>query len=209
MTMRVICYGASGHGKVVADVIAAAEVCELVGFVDDDPLLDGASVGGVPVIGGASILRNVLRSDVSHAIVTIGSCATRVNIAAKLKEMGFCLTSAVHPAAVIAPDVRVGPGTVVMAGAVINPGTTIGENVVVNTGATIDHDCVLGDGAHVAPGAHLAGHVRVGRLALIGLGASVIPRMVIGEESRVGAGAVVIREVPTGATVAGNPARVV
>ena len=81
----------------------------------------------------------------------------------------------IHPSAVVAPSVEVGTGTVIMAGAVIQAGTRIGKHCIINTGATVDHDCVIGDYAHIAPGAHLCGHVEVGEGALVGVGVGIAP----------------------------------
>ncbi len=48
----------------------------------------------------------------------------------------------------------------------------------------------------------------VGRGAVIGGGATILPGVNVGSCSMIGAGAVVTRDVPSGATVFGNPARV-
>ena len=48
----------------------------------------------------------------------------------------------------------------------------------------------------------------VGRGASIGTGATILGGISIGERAIIGAGAVVTRDVPAGATVAGNPARI-
>ncbi len=47
------------------------------------------------------------------------------------------------------------------------------------------------------------------RGASIGAGAVILPGLTVGEEAMVGAGAVVIADVPPGAVVVGNPARVI
>jgi maltose O-acetyltransferase len=51
--------------------------------------------------------------------------------------------------------------------------------------------------------------VRIGKFAWIGGGAIILPGVTIGDEAVVGAGSVVTRHVPAGATVIGNPARMV
>jgi acetyltransferase-like isoleucine patch superfamily enzyme len=47
------------------------------------------------------------------------------------------------------------------------------------------------------------------RGAKIGANATLLPGIVIGENALVGAGAVVVDDVPDGAVVVGNPARIV
>ena len=49
---------------------------------------------------------------------------------------------------------------------------------------------------------------RVGRGASVGTGATILGGVSIGERATIGAGAVVTKDVPPGATVAGNPARI-
>ncbi|ACL56662.1 sugar O-acetyltransferase [Methylobacterium nodulans] len=49
--------------------------------------------------------------------------------------------------------------------------------------------------------------VRIGRNCWIGAGALILPGVTVGDDAIVGAGSVVTRDVPAGATVAGNPAR--
>jgi acetyltransferase-like isoleucine patch superfamily enzyme len=51
--------------------------------------------------------------------------------------------------------------------------------------------------------------VRIGREAKVGANATLLPGVHIGERALVGAGAVVTKDVPAGAVVVGNPARVV
>jgi maltose O-acetyltransferase len=50
--------------------------------------------------------------------------------------------------------------------------------------------------------------VRIGRNVWIGAGAIVLPGVTVGDDAIIGAGSVVTRDVPPGATVVGNPARV-
>lgn len=73
----------------------------------------------------------------------------------------------------VSKDAIIGSGTVIMAGVIVQPGCRIGEHVILNTGCTVDHDCVIGDFAHIAPGAHLCGHVEIGEGTLVGVGVGI------------------------------------
>jgi UDP-N-acetylbacillosamine N-acetyltransferase len=205
--VKAILYGAGGHGRVVADILAALPGIEAVGFIDDDSERHGRVLGTLTVLGGSDQLITLRDRGVSGAVVTIGANAPRSSKAAALVEVGMELITAIHPSAVLAPDVVVGPGTVIMAGVIVNAAARIGRNVIINTGATVDHECILGDGSHISPGANLAGNVDVGDGAHIGIGCSVVPGVRIGSRSTVGAGAVVLHDVPADETWAGNPAR--
>lgn len=55
------------------------------------------------------------------------------------------MVTLIFPDAVIAEDIAIGTGTVVMAGAVINPGVRIGKGCIINTCSSVDHDCEVGD----------------------------------------------------------------
>lgn len=205
--MKIVIYGASGHGKVVADIVSAMGAFELVGFVDDHAASQKMAVRGVPVLGGEEALSEILRKGVKGAVVAIGRNDARLRKAGLLEEMGFTLVSVVHPSAVLAGDVQIGDGTVVMAGVVVNSSARIGSHVILNTCATVDHDCILDDGCHLSPGVHLAGNVSIGKGSHVGIGACAIQNVTIGEWVTVGAGAVVIRDVASGKTVVGNPAK--
>ena len=197
--------GASGHGMVVCDIVAAAhDGARAVGFVDANPSLHGTRVLDLPVIG---TLEELSIRGIRRVAMGIGNNAARRRAFARVLELGLQPVTAVHPSAVLSAHATVGRGTVVMANAAINVAAEIGENVIVNTGSSIDHHCAVGAHAHIAPGAVLAGNVRIGEETLVGAGAVVIPGISIGARCVVGAGAVVTANVPDGLTVAGVPAR--
>jgi sugar O-acyltransferase (sialic acid O-acetyltransferase NeuD family) len=201
--------GAGGHGKVVLDVLLAERRYRPVGFVDADPALTDAYVGGLPVLGSINSLTRLRQQHVRHAVVAIGDNRTRLRYASLLREQGFELASAVHPTASVSPSVTVGDNVVVCPQAAVVCEARLGLGTIVNTGAVIDRECLIGDGVHVCPGAVLAGRVRVGRGAFVGIGAQVIQCLTIGRFAVVGAGAAVIDDVPDFTTVVGVPARAI
>lgn len=198
---RLAIIGASGHGKVVADIALAAGF-ESISFYDDKAS-DVKSLGQFHVVGTTNdaIRNSELYDDV---IVAIGNAQARENIQKQLVKISSAI---VHPAAVIGSNVQLGAGTVVMPGAIINSDVQIGSGVIVNSGAVIEHDCCIGDFAHICPNVAIAGGVTVGEHSWIGIGASVIQSIVIGDHVTVGAGAVVVSKVADNQTVIGIPAR--
>jgi sugar O-acyltransferase (sialic acid O-acetyltransferase NeuD family) len=189
-------YGASGHGKVIKDILEV-QGRKVDGFVDDDPSINELS--GLPVLHSAE------NSD--EVIVSIGVSHTRKKIVEKLNCK--IADAVIHPSAIISKTVEIGEGSVVMAGTVINAEVKIGKHCIINTGATVDHECLIGDYAHIAPGVHLCGQVHVGVGTLIGVGSSVIPCIHIGKWCTIGAGAAIVEDVPDYATVVGVPGRII
>ena len=207
MKEKIFIFGASGHAKVVIDIIEQQGLCTIVFLVDDDPLLRGTEFFGYPVLGGKEDLL-ALEDAPRSALVAIGSNLARTQVSAWLSEHGFERIAAVHPSARIGRGVRLGAGTVVMAGACINADSLIGADVIINTRASVDHDCVIGDGVHLAPGSTLCGSVSVGERSFVCAGATVVPNLKIGQNVIVGAGATVLCDQPDGVTVVGCPAKV-
>lgn len=195
---RLLIIGASGHGKVVADIATKCGYTDIV-FLDDDETVKWC--GKYPVTAKSDLIKE-LDGDV---VVAVGNAAIRQKLMGKIDENR--MVSLIHPNAVVAEDVEMGEGSVVMAGAVINPGSRLGKGCIVNTASSIDHDCKLGDYVHVAVGAHLAGNVEVGERSWIGAGATVSNNVRICGGCMVGAGAVVVKNIKEGGTYVGVPAR--
>ncbi|MBD3768417.1 MAG: acetyltransferase [Gammaproteobacteria bacterium] len=200
---RLAILGASGHGKVVAE-IAELNGWDVVFFDDAFPSVNG--LAHWPVIGTTEDLLNDLQR-FDGCFVAIGNNRIRLDKQTMLTEKGATLPVLIHPLAVISRYANVQAGCVVMAGAVVNPFALVQQACIVNTASTIDHDCILAEGVHISPGANLAGGVSVGACSWIGIGASVKQCVQIGANVVVGAGAAVVSDIADNLTVVGVPAR--
>ena len=198
-------FGASGHGKVVADL---AEVCGFGVVFFDEAYPKQTNIEHWQVLGGFADL--IAKEDeYPCAIVAIGNNKVRVKLANQLADAGIELMTLVHPSAVVSQYAAIGKGTVVFANAVINAFAQVGDNVIINTGAVVEHDCVVASGSHVSPNAALAGGVVVGGCSWIGIGAAVRQFVRIGEYTVIGANSAVINDIPQQVTAVGVPAKVI
>ncbi len=189
-----IIYGASGHGKVVEDIVEAMGQ-EVTCFVDANAALHA--------VHGIRVVQAVPAGD-EPLLIAIGDNATRKRIATALRVP---FATAVHPAAIVSPRVDLGEGTVVMAGAIVQADARIGHHCIVNTGASVDHECRLGDFVHISPHATLCGNVSVGEGTWVGAGAVVIQGVRLGRWAVIGAGAVITADVPDFSVAVGNRPR--
>lgn len=190
--------GVGGHAKVIID---AAKISgkKIDAVYDDDENTHGKEFCGYKVAGK---IDSDLQGD---AIIAIGNNKTRKKISTCLKKMNW--ETVIHPTAIIADDVEIGEGSLIMAGTIIQTGTKIGKHCIINTGACIDHDCKIADFSHIAPNCSLAGGIEIGEGTFIGIGTAVSQYLKIGEWCQIGAGAAVVSEIPSNCTAVGVPAK--
>jgi sugar O-acyltransferase (sialic acid O-acetyltransferase NeuD family) len=198
-------FGAGGHGKVVAEAARFSDY-HLLAFLDDDEERWGVMWDGLPVLGGRSFLASLDQDGL--VALGVGDNAMRAEVAEEVLGLGRELATVVHPSAVVASGVALGPGTYVAPLAVVHTDAQVGRGCIVNSGAVVEHDCRLGDWVHVSPGAALGGGVHIGEGAHIALGAIVLPGLALGPWATLGAGAVMVHSMPDHATAVGVPARV-
>ncbi|GIM51482.1 acetyltransferase [Capnocytophaga cynodegmi] len=193
-----ILYGASGHAKVIIDILHKNNI-KVSKIIDDEP--KNKDIFNIPVEKGT-----LTENNENKVIISIGNNEIRKKISEKHQ---FDYQTIIHPSAVISEFSKIGNGTVIMANAVVNSDSEIGKHCIINTSAIVEHDCKISDFVHISPNASLAGNVEVGEGTHVGIGACVIQGVKIGKWATIGAGAVIIRDVPDFATVVGNPGKII
>lgn len=203
MHNKLIIIGASGHGKVCADIALKLQKYDEILFLDDDENIKECM--GFPVVGKSSNAEQYINE--ADFFVAIGNGKIRKKVTEQLGELKANITTLIHPMAVVGNCVSIGRGTVVMAGAVINPDTKIGQGCIINTCASVDHDCKLEDYVHISVGAHVCGTVEIGECTWIGAGATVKNNVKICNDCMIGAGTVVVKDIEEAGTYVGVPAK--
>lgn len=190
-------FGASGHGKVVAEIIEANGL-KIDAVIDENKtklyLLDYQVIHSIP-------------EEEIEIVLSVGNNLNRKKIVERFQN--FIYRTLIHPCTQISTRTGLGKGTVVMAGVTINAETNIGNHCIINTNAVIEHECEISDFVHIGPNVALAGNISVGEGTQVGIGANIIQGIKIGKWCTIGAGAIIIRDVPDGAVVVGNPGRII
>jgi len=125
-------------------------------------------------------------------------------------SLGFTrFVPVIDPTAIVPGGIYAGRGLFINANATLGAEAELDDFVIINRAVSIGHHTAIEAFSTIGPGATLASQCVVGKRVMIGAGAVVAPSVKIGDDATVAAGAVVFRDVEAGATVMGNPARVV
>jgi len=203
--------GASGHAKVIIDIIERQAVWRIAGLIDTYKT-PGTRVMDYEVLGPEDRLPGLMMQHrVIRAIVAIGDNYIRRQMVQRIRTITpqMMFVNAIHPSAHMGREVQIGEGVALMAGAAVNSGTRIGEFCFVNTNASVDHDNILEPFSCVQPNAATGGNVRLGAASVLAMGAIVIQGITIGAETIVGAASTVLSDIPGGVIAYGTPCRVI
>ncbi len=194
---NVLIYGASGHGKMIADIIKKNNEYNLIGFIDSF-LPIGHSSFGYTVLGNLDLLPSIIKEfNIEGIAIGIGNNNQRrmahSNIVLRAPELPFI--TAIHPSAILAEGVLIPEGTVAMAGAIVNADAKVGKFCVLNTKASLGHDSTMADFSSLASGVTIGGNVKIGFGSEICIGASIGQEISIGDHTIIGGGSLVLKSI--------------
>jgi sugar O-acyltransferase (sialic acid O-acetyltransferase NeuD family) len=208
----VVIIGAGGAGReaywVFLEDNADSVKWNVLGFIDDNPAFQGASLCDMPVLGDFGWLeRNAGKN--FQVICAVGNPPTRRRLVQRATPLGLTFCTAIHPSVRMSRWVEIGPGSIICAGNILTTQIKVGSHVIINLACTVSHDSIVGAYCNINPGCHLSGTVRLGDGVDLGTGTVVIQNKSIGDWSIIGAGAAVTANIPPYVTAVGVPCRVI
>lgn len=208
---KIIIVGASGHGKVITEIIEKNGQYEIYGFIDSFKKI-GTNILGYKIIGDENYIPYLMEKEgIAKGIIAIGDNLKRKKMFKKIKSIShnFDFISAIHPSANISKYSTIGRGVAVMAGTVINAEAQVGDFSIVNTKASLGHDSILEKYSSLSSGVTVGGNVTIGKFTAISIGATIVNNITIGKHTIIGAGAVVTRKIGNFQIAYGIPAKFV
>ncbi len=106
----------------------------------------------------------------------------------ELKELGFDVISYISPKAVVADNVVLGDGNVLLENSYIAPFSMIGNCNIFWSGSNISHHAKIGNNNFIAPSACVAGNVYIGNNCFLGANSTIRNGIEIGDYCLIGSG---------------------
>ncbi len=211
---KILILGGQGNGGVIANAIADANKrgyneWECVGFLNDGEE-KGTIIDSFPVVGNIQTdIQKFLNEGYYfiNTILRIDGQNQRISMFEKLNIPDDKLATFIHPTAYVAPNVKLGPGCVIMPMVSISSNTIIGKGSIAMVASTIGHDNIIGDYCHIAAQACVGAFLNIGIGVHIGLNSTIREHLTIGNYATIGMGAVLTKNVGEREIWAGNPAK--
>lgn len=189
--MKLALFGYGGHAREVA----AQMNLDVTFFVDDKY----ANEVSKPI--------STFDPEVYQMMVAVADSKERENIVKKLPQNTSYFTF-VHPTALLmSENIEIGIGSFIGAYSILTTNITIGNHAILNRGNQIGHDSRIGDFFSAMPGAIVSGNVVIGTNVYMGNNSSIREKITVGSNAIIGANAAVVKNIITGGTYVGVPAK--
>ena len=200
-------YGSSGLGREIYEIAsrcnAVSSKWDRIVFIDD--FSDEGDYFGTERINFDSLKKH---KNEYECVIAVGEPSSRAKLFQKLLDENIKLTSLFDPTAIVSPTANIGIGTILCEYSTIHTGVELGCNTLIQPFCDIGHDIKVGNHTVLSPFCAPGGGIIFGERVYVGMQSSLKELLTIGDDAIIGMGSVVFRDVPPGATVIGNPARI-
>jgi sugar O-acyltransferase (sialic acid O-acetyltransferase NeuD family) len=201
---EIVLIGLSGNTAEILE--AAQDKFDVVAILSDLPE-HGPRFEGIPILK----LAKASSFEGCSFVCLIGSEKSYRHRAGIIADLGIAhvhFEKVVHTHATVSKRARLGAGTVIYPGSAILANAELSPHVMILANSVVHHDVTIGAYSIVGSNVTVAGHVDIGESCYIGSASSLRNGITVGAGALIGMGANVISDVPPGAVMVGNPARI-
>jgi len=206
-----IIVGAGGASREIAGVVEEINAnglrWNLLGFLDDDAAMRGKLVNGYPVLGPAPAAADYPAARLIVGVASYKSRGMRRKVVERLDVARDRFATIVAPAASVSRHASIGRGCAILHRVVVAHNAVIGDHSLISSACVVGHDARLSSYVTLAQNATINGSTCLEDEVYVGAGATIRDGVRVGAGALVGLGAAVFRDVPSGDTVLGNPAK--
>lgn len=190
--------GGGGGGVIVLDALSRIQHQRVVGILDNNPLLHGKTLMGVPVLGPNSLAGELWAQGACDAMVNVvtAKLEERFEIFDRLTKQGIRFANVIDPSVSIRANVSMGQGNLIMGGGYLAVCVSLGDNNFFASHVCIEHHSRIGSHCTFGPRCTASGAVNVGDKVKLGMTVAIEPYISIGDGALIPSGVVVTSNIP-------------
>jgi sugar O-acyltransferase (sialic acid O-acetyltransferase NeuD family) len=205
---QLIIIGARGFGREVFSLakrsVGYNQEFVIKGFLDDK--LDALSgFHNYPPILSSVEGYDIQSSDVF--ICALGSIKWKKIYSEIILSRGGIFINLIDKSVVLNDNILIGKGCIFCDHVIISNDTIIRDFVTIHPFSNFGHDIYIGNYTHIGAHCFVGGYTTVDDEVIIHVKSTILDRIKIEKNAIIGAGSVVVKNVRSGITVFGNPAR--
>lgn len=205
---KIYIIGAGGFGREllwwIKDINKIKKTWEIIGFLDDnEKALDGYECD-YKVVGS---IKDWQPKDDEEFALALGSPLLKRKVVEQMKAKGAKFATVIHPTALLSEFANYGEGFIMFPYSKLSANSTVGDFVTLLS-SPIGHDTSIGDYSVISGNCNIVRNVVIGKDVFLAAGVCIAQDIHVGDGAYLGIGAVILKDVPSEATMFGNPARI-
>ncbi|MBI88596.1 MAG: hypothetical protein CMG60_00800 [Candidatus Marinimicrobia bacterium] len=201
-------YGAWEVISLIEDINNRSSTYDILGILDDNPLLHGNLIKQYPILNELNHWSHYDKK--VRFVFAIGNYQNKSKRYELIKSLGIPkdrYENIIHPNAKLWTEIPLGKGIIIHDGCIIHPLTKINDFVVISAGSILGVKNLVGSYSLIAANITTATDILFGCGTFLGTGVTIGPNVIMGVCSMAAVGSVILKNVDSGYSVIGNPAR--